>query len=52
MPPAKYKDSYKREPSFYKFWKLEPGMTFEEFNKPWFNQLMNALLVGPIHAKD
>jgi hypothetical protein len=52
MPPAKRKDAAKYRPIFYKFWKLKKGMTFEEFNKPMFNQLMEKLLKGPIYSQD
>jgi hypothetical protein len=52
MPPAKLKEAYKYHPSFYKFWKLKPDMTLEEFNKPMLDQLMEKLLNGPIYAKD
>jgi hypothetical protein len=52
MPPAAPKDAAKYRPSFYKFRKLKKGLTLEEFNKPMLDQLMEKLLIGPIHAKD
>jgi hypothetical protein len=40
MPPMSRKEYYSDKPSFYKFWMLKPGMSFGEFNKPFFDQVM------------